>query len=52
LTIEFDLKKVLTMSDGSLYNIVDNSATSNDASNLTVALALMANYGNATNIKQ
>jgi hypothetical protein len=52
LTIEFDLKKVLTMSDGSLYNIVDNSATSNDASNLTVALALMSNYGNATNIKQ
>ncbi|MFN0216130.1 MAG: MbnP family protein [Saprospiraceae bacterium] len=50
--VTFDIKKFLTMADGTLYDIVANPATSNTLGNVTVAQALMANYGRATSVEQ
>jgi hypothetical protein len=50
--ISFDMKKFLTMEDGTLYDIVTNPATSNNVGNVTVAQALTANFGRATTIEQ
>jgi hypothetical protein len=50
--ISFDMKKFLTLADGTLYDIATNPATSNSASDVSVALALTANYGRATTIEQ
>jgi len=50
--VSFDMKKFLTMADGSLYDIVANPATSNNANDVIVAQALTANFGRATTIEQ
>lgn len=50
--ISFDLKKYLTLADGTLYDIVANPATSNSTNDVTVAQALTANYGRATTVSQ
>jgi len=50
--VTFDMKKFLTLADGSLYDIVANPATSNSASNVTVAQILTANFGRATTVEQ
>ncbi len=51
LQIEFDLKKLFTQADGSLYNMVANPATSNDKNDVVVADAIMSRFGTATSIK-
>lgn len=50
--ISFDVKKYLTLADGTFYDIGAHPATSNDASDVTVAQVLMANYGRATSVEQ
>ncbi|HAD13428.1 MAG TPA: hypothetical protein DCF33_13455 [Saprospirales bacterium] len=50
--IAFDMKEFLTNDDGSLYDMVANPATSNDATNVVVAQALTAHWGRATTITQ
>lgn len=50
--LEFDVLKILTNEDGSLYNIEANPATSNSVNDVEVAKALMDHYGKATSIKQ
>lgn len=50
--ISFDMKKFLTLADGSLYDIVAHPATSNSASDVSVAQVLMANFGRATTVAQ
>jgi len=50
--VTFDMKKFLTLADGSLYDIVANPATSNSAGNVIVAQALTANFGRATTVEQ
>jgi hypothetical protein len=50
--VSFDMKKFLTLEDGTLYDIVTNPATSNSVGNVTVAQALTANFGRATTIEQ
>lgn len=50
--ITFDIKQFLTMADGSLYDILTYPATSNSATDVSVAQALTANYGRATTIAQ
>ena len=48
LGIDFDLKKMFVMPDGSLYDIVTNYATSNNPNNIVVASVLMDQYQRAT----
>lgn len=50
--VTFDVKQLFTLADGSLYDIVAHPATSNSASDVTVAQALTANFGRATTIEQ
>lgn len=50
--VTFDMKEFLTNDDGSLYDMVANPATSNDAGNVVVANALTAHWGRATTITQ
>lgn len=50
--IEFDVRKLFTNPDGSLYDIEANPATSNEASDTRVAKDFMSKLGNATTIKQ
>lgn len=52
LSITFDFKEFLTLSDGSLYDIVAHPATSNSASDVSVAQVLTANFERATKIEQ
>jgi hypothetical protein len=52
LKIAFDLKKLLTQSDGSLYNISANPVTSNNVDSIRVALDIMQNFGKATSVSQ
>jgi hypothetical protein len=51
-SITFDMKEFLTNDDGSLYDMVANPATSNDAGNVVVAQALTAHWDRATTITQ
>lgn len=48
----FDMKKFLTLPDGSFFDIVANPATSNIASDVVVAQILTDNFGRATTIEQ
>lgn len=50
--IEFDIRKLFTNSDGSLYDIETNPSTSNSANDPRVAIEFMGKLGNATTIKQ
>ncbi len=50
--ISFDMKKLLTLADGTLYDIAAHPATSNSVSDVTVAQALTANFGRATTVEQ
>ena len=50
--VTFDMKKFLTLPDGTFYDIVAHPATSNSASDVSVAQALMANFGRATTVEQ
>lgn len=50
--IEFDVRRLLTNEDGSLYDIVSNPNTSNSQNDTRVSSALMDRYGSATTIKQ
>lgn len=52
LEVAFDLKKLFIQDDGSFYDMVKNSATSNDKNDVVVANAIMSQYDNATTIKQ
>ncbi len=52
LDVAIDLKNLFIQDDGSLYNMVKNSQTSNDKNDLVVANAIMSQYGKATTIKQ
>jgi len=47
-----DMKKFLTLPDGSFFNIVVNPATSNNANDVVVAQILTDNFGRATTIEQ
>lgn len=52
-SVDFDLKKLLTFNGNLLDLTVEaNQATSHDASNITMALQIMDNYGNATTVDQ
>jgi hypothetical protein len=50
--LEFDIRRILTNDDGSLYDIESNPSTSNSVNDDRVAKELMGNYLNATTIKQ
>ncbi len=50
--VTFDMKKFLTLPDGTLYDIVAHPATSNSASDVSVAQVLTANFGHATTVEQ
>ncbi len=50
--VTFDMKKFLTLADGTLYDIVAHPATSNSVSDVTVAQILTANLGRATTVEQ
>jgi hypothetical protein len=52
LQVVFDLKKLFLLDDGSYYDIVTNHATSNNPSDISVALVLMNNFKKATNVSQ
>ena len=52
LDVAFDLKTLFIQNDGSFYDMVKNSQTSNDKNDLVVANAIMSQYGKATTIKQ
>lgn len=52
IELSFDVLKFLTNDDGSLYDIQAKPATSNNASDVQVALELMPNYAHATTVKQ
>ncbi|HMX39093.1 MAG TPA: hypothetical protein PK971_00605 [Saprospiraceae bacterium] len=52
LEIAFDLKTLFIQDDGSFYDMVKNSFTSNDKNDVAVANAIMRQYGKATTIKQ
>jgi hypothetical protein len=52
LEVAFDLKKLFTQDNGSLYDMVNNPVTSNDKDDVVVANAIMSQYDNATTIKQ
>jgi hypothetical protein len=50
--IEFDVRKLFTNDDGSLYDIEANPATSNSVNDFRVAKDFMGNYDKATSITQ
>lgn len=50
--IEFDIRKIFTNDDGSMYDIESSPATSNNVSDIRVAKELMDNYDKATVITQ
>jgi hypothetical protein len=50
--VTFDMKKFLTLADGTLYDIAAHPATSNSASDVSVAQVLTANFGRATTVEQ
>ncbi len=50
--VTFDMKKFLTLADGTLYDIAAHPATSNSSSDVTVAQVLTANFGRATTVEQ
>jgi len=50
--IEFDIRKLLTNADGSLYDIPSNPASSNSVNDTRVANEFMSKLANATTIKQ
>ncbi|MBC7776039.1 MAG: hypothetical protein H7246_11440 [Phycisphaerae bacterium] len=50
--VTFDMKKLLTLADGTLFDIVTYPATSNSASDVTIGQILTANFGRATNVEQ
>jgi hypothetical protein len=50
--VTLDVKELLTMPDGSFFDIVNNPVTSNSASDVTVAQAITANFGRAISILQ
>lgn len=50
--VTFDIKKFLTLPDGTLYDIVAHPATSNSASDVSVAQVLTANWDHATTVEQ
>lgn len=52
LGIAFDILKLLTNDDGSLYDMESKPATSNDASDTQVAAEIMNRYDKATSISE
>ena len=50
--ITFDIKEYLTLPNGTFYDIAAHPATSNSASDVTVAQVLSANFGRATTVAQ
>ncbi len=50
--VDIDLKKIFTLSDGTMYDIKANSKTHSDPSNVTVAQSLSSNMGKATAVQQ
>lgn len=50
--LNIDLKKVFTNADGTLFNMPNDPATSNDPTKLGVADYIMSNFGKATTIHQ
>ncbi len=50
--VTFDMKKFLTLADGTFYDILAHPATSNSPSDLIVAQALTPNWAHATTVEQ
>jgi hypothetical protein len=50
--VEFDVRKLFTNDNGSLYDIEANPATSNSVNDFRVAKDFMGNFDKATSIKQ
>lgn len=52
INVEFDVRKLLTNDDSSMYDIVTNPNTSNSVNDTRVAKEIVGHYGKATTIKQ
>lgn len=50
--VTLDVKELFTTPDGSFFDIVNNPATSNSASDVTVAQTITANFGRAISLSQ